>query len=337
MARSVRVASCFFLVGLVLLLPSQAAALPPTCISATLYTPVNTRLVLGAAGNPCSDPEGDPYTVALTSEPTHGTLAPDGSYYDPDPGFHNVDVFSYQATVSPTEKSAIATITIIVDSAPVCSDGSATTSFNHAVTIAEFPCSDVDDPTTFTVIVDDGAHGTVTVDGTTGEVSYLPAPGFVGTDSFPFWAEDDFGQASPKRSMTVTVTNPPAATPLPTATVLPAPPPPAPPDRTAPVVTLKNASVKQAVSIVVTTSENASATLTLSLDKALARKLKVGRTVGTLKTALTAGNATLSIRLTAKARKVLKRVRRAKLTLTAVVTDAAGNTTTKTLVLTLKK
>ena len=154
--------------------------------------------MLGAAGNPCSDPDGDTYTVAATMLPAHGTLAPDGSFYDPAPGFHNVDFFSYQATDSHNEKSAIATITIIVDSAPVCTDGSAATTVDHAVTILDFPCSDVDGASEFALVVFDGRHGKVVVGHPTETVTYLPDPGFAGTDSFGFWAEDDFGQLSQK-------------------------------------------------------------------------------------------------------------------------------------------
>jgi hypothetical protein len=217
----------------------------------------------------------------------------------------------------------------------VCSDGSATTTVDHAVAIPN-PCTDVDGVGEFALAVLDGRHGKVLVDHATETVTYIPDPGFVGSDSFGFWAEDDFGQLSQKRTLAITVTSPPPpVTSVPT--VIAAPPQPPAADTTAPALTLKSAGAKRAVSIVVTTSENASATLTLSLDKALARKLKLSRTVGTLKTTLTPGRTTLSIKLSAKARKVLKRLKRVKLTLTAVVTDAAGNTTTKTLALTLKK
>jgi hypothetical protein len=123
--------------------------------------------------------------------------------------------FSYKATDSHNETSPTATITIVVDSAPVCADSSATTQLNHAVTISDFPCSDVDSPDEFSVIVDDGAHGTVTVNDDTGDVAYLPDPGFVGTDSFPFWAEDELGQVSNERKLTVTVTTTPPAAPVP--------------------------------------------------------------------------------------------------------------------------
>ncbi|WP_028062686.1 Ig-like domain-containing protein [Solirubrobacter soli] len=339
MAHRVRVASCLCLVGTVLILPSPAAAAPPTCLSATVHTAVNTRADLAAAGNPCTDPDGDTYTLTLSSPPAHGTLGPGGSYYDPNPDFHGIDSFSYTATDTHAETSQPATITLVVNSAPVCTDGSVVTTVGHAVVIPDFPCSDVDDPDTFVVIVDDGAHGTVDVadDGT---VTYFPSPGFAGTDTFPFWAEDDFGGVAGKRTMTVTVNNPPpAATPVPT----PAPLPPAvpastpPPDKTAPTVTLKNASKKQSVAITLTTSENGSATLTVTLDKATARKLKLGRTVGTLKAAVKPGTSTLKVKLSAKAAKAFKKLKAVKLTVTAVVLDGAGNQTTKTVQVTIRR
>jgi hypothetical protein len=123
----------------------------------------------------------------------------------------------------------------------------------------------------------------------------------------------------------------------------------APKDLTAPTVSLRSAAkplkqtLAKGLAIELTTNENASATLTLTLDKATARKLRVDRkakgpvTVGTIRSALTAGKATIPIRLSAKARKALKAVKRVKLTLTAVVTDTAGNKTTKTLAVTLKR
>ena len=114
-------------------------------------------------------------------------------------------------------------------------------------------------------------------------------------------------------------------------------PPAAPKDLSAPTVALKNASKKQAVAIALTTNENASATLTLALDKATAKKLKLSRTVGTLKAALKPGTSTLKVKLSSKAAKAFKKLKPVKLTVTAVVADTAGNKTTKTLEVTLKK
>ena len=86
-----------------------------------------------------------------------------------------------------------------------------------------------------------------------------------------------------------------------------------------------------------TSNETGVATFTPTLYKATAKKLKLSRTVGTLKAALEAGTSTLKIKLSSKAAKAFKKLKPVKLTLAAVVTDAAGNQTTKTLKITLKK
>ena len=95
--------------------------------------------------------------------------------------------------------------------------------------------------------------------------------------------------------------------------------------------------------IVLTTNENATAQLTLTVDKATARKLKLDRKakkavpVGTLKATLTAGSRTLKITLSSKAKRAFKTAKTVKVLVTVVVTDAAGNKTTKTLTTTLKR
>ena len=185
-------------------------------------------------------------------------------------------------------------------------------------------CSDADQDV-LDVFVGTPGHGTLTFSGSS--VIYTPAPGYSGPDALTLYAEDDF-YSSDDATLAITVSPPPA--PIPTVA-------PAPKDLSAPTVALKNASKKQAVAIAVTTNENASAVLTLALDKKTAGKLKLGRTVGTLKAALTPGTSTLKVKLSAKAAKTFKKLKRVKLTLTAVVTDAAGNKTTKTLAVTLKR
>ena len=104
------------------------------------------------------------------------------------------------------------------------------------------------------------------------------------------------------------------------------------------MISLKDASKKQSAAITLTTNENATATLTLSLDKATAKKLKLSRTVGTVKAALAPGKATISVKLSAKARKAFKKLKRVKL-----IPHRGGrrrrrqSRSTKTVTVTLKK
>ena len=250
------------------------------------------------------------------------------------------------------EVSLPATVRILVDTPPDCDDSVASVDAGTTTVLPDFPCEDVDDDREFIVFIDDGAHGTVTIDDFTGEVSYTPDAGFTGTDKIPYYAEDDFELRSPERAMTITVEAVPVpapAVPTPVATVLPSLPPTAPLDGTPPSVTLKSAAkplkqtLSKGVAIQLTTNENSTATLTLTVDKATARKLRLDRkargavTVGTLKAALTPGSPTVTVKFSSKARRAFKSAKRLKLLLTAVIVDVAGNRTTKTLTVTLKR
>jgi VCBS repeat-containing protein len=53
------------------------------------------------------------------------------------------------------------------------------------------------------------SQGTLTLQ-SNGQWTYLPAPGFVGTDTFTFKASDYYGGQSPTRTLTITVTTNPA-------------------------------------------------------------------------------------------------------------------------------
>jgi hypothetical protein len=293
--------------GLVLMLPAAAHAVPPQCPGASLVTAVSTPLSLPAPS--CTNTTG-PGTLVVPpgGGPAHGTITPGSpNVYTPTAGYHGRDQFKYQLNDPGNGLSNEATVMILVDTAPTCSDSSATTQVGVPLRVRNFPCGDRDpeDQDIFDVIVDDGANGIVTIDPITNDVIYTPNPGFAGTDSFPYWAEDQFGlESAPHSRMTVTVTNPVVATPVATPIATPIP---APKDLSAPSVTLKNASKKQALAVRVTTNENASATLTVALDKATAKKLKLSRTAGTLKTSLKAGTSTLKIKLSSKAAKAFKK------------------------------
>jgi hypothetical protein len=190
----------------------------------------------------------------------------------------------------------------------------------------------------------DGAHGTVDSDFAALEVIYTPEPGFEGTDEFPFYGSDSAGLNTGTRTMRVTVARPAQPTPTPAPTPIASVTPPAAADTTAPKTTAKavSASIAKGVSLTLAGNEAGTAKLTLSVDKATARKLKLDPkakgavTIGTGTPKLVNGSVKFTIRLTATARKKLKRVRKLKALLTVVATDAAGNSATTTLTIVLK-
>ena len=113
----------------------------------------------------------------------------------------------------------------------------------------------------------------------------------------------------------------------------PAPGGPAGPDTTPPSATLAaprqklKAVIAKGLALRAACGEPCTFPLQLVLDKATAKKLKLGRkaiVIGRL-TRSVDGTATFKVKLTAKARKALKKAKHLKLAVRATATDAAGN------------
>lgn len=280
-------------------------------------------------------------TVAITRTPIGGTLPALPGQYTPSPGFNGVDEVRYTVTNTATGlTSAETSINLVVNSLPTCSNGTATTEVDKPLKLV-FPCTDPDGNAVL-IRAEHGAHGTV--DPTVGtQITYTPAPGYVGTDEVSFVGMDGAFQTAP-RTLVITITPAPVvtATPTPTVTATPdasvtpqptAAPTPAPPgggaDTAGPAVTVKASkpSVAKGVALTLTSDEPAIAKLTLT-----AGKHKVA-TAATLKR----GTTTVTLKLSARARKALKAKRAVKSTLTVVATDAAGNAATTKVAVTLKR
>ena len=140
---------------------------------------------------------------------------------------------------------------------------------------------------------------------------------------------------------------PPEPTPDPAP--LPSPPdggPVRPTDTSAPVLTAAPKAPKLAklltsgIPVKVGCSEACSVTVVASVDKATAKSLKLGRKleVGRIVKRLAAGKtATLSVKLSAKAKKAAKKQRSLKLKLTITAVDDAGNTKVTTKSVTVRR
>ena len=309
--RAGLVVGLFLLAGSAFASPASAQL---SCPDASIVTSPGTALTFTAPT--CANAAG-PVTYSEVTPPASGMATYGAQFtFTPTAGFHGRDTYVYSGFdggIAPDN----GTISVLVDTKPTCTSGTATVAANSSVQVP-VTCADADGDM-FTYELDTPANGTVALQGP--QYIYTPKAGFSGTDSFTYRAKDTFDLTADTATISVTVTAPPAAA----------------PDRSAPTVTLKNASKKQVLSITVTSNEAGSATFTAALDRATAKKLKLSRTVGTLKRTLKAGTATLKIKLSSKAAKAFKKRKSVKLTVTAVVTDAAGNTTTKTLKVTLKR
>ena len=112
----------------------------PVATNDTYSTAVNTTLTVGAPGVLANDkdPDGDPITAVLVSQPADGTLTfnGDGSFtYSPAAGFSGTDSFTYQATDGQI-LSNVATVTINMGQPPVANDDSYSTNENTVLSVA---------------------------------------------------------------------------------------------------------------------------------------------------------------------------------------------------------
>jgi len=152
-----------------------------------------------------SDPDDDPLTFSVLDAPVNGTLsgtAPDLTY-TPGSNYYGSDSFTYKANDGMAD-SELATVNITITSvndAPVAEDQSVSTEVNLPLAIT-LVGSDVDgDELTF-VVATPPTNGTLS--GNAPNVTYTPAAGFSGADSFEFTVAD--GQAiSVPATVTITV------------------------------------------------------------------------------------------------------------------------------------
>ena len=191
----------------------------------------------------CSDPDGDDLTMAIASQPEHGTASAPNTWgeftYTPDAGFVGVDEIGVTATDDHGGTSAVATITVHVGettsepSQPRCTsfaanvDASGSRRVQLVCTTAPFPGEVVPE------VVDGPGHGTLGTVDSAGWVTYAPEPGFVGVDRFTYRGTKD-GQTSELATVELHVSvpappeedAPPADPPAPPRNDPPPPPPP---------------------------------------------------------------------------------------------------------------
>ena len=92
--------------------------------------------------------------------------------------------------------------------APTCRPATTTTGFGKATTV-QLHCSDILGLTVSYAIVSNPAHGSVSLNASTGLATYTPAGGYSGPDSFTFTGSSSHG-TSAAATVTVTVVKPPS-------------------------------------------------------------------------------------------------------------------------------
>jgi hypothetical protein len=161
----------------------------------------------------CPNPAGAPVTYALDAGPSHGSLsafdAASGKVtYTPAAGYVGGDSFTYHGTAA-NGTATVQTVSITVNPPPTCQARSAVTHTGAAVSVT-LSCSDPSGAAVSYAIVAGPAHGTLSgLSTTSGQVTYTPAAGYSGTDTFTYHATSANGTAS-TQTVSITVNPPPS-------------------------------------------------------------------------------------------------------------------------------
>ena len=138
-----------------------------------------------------SDPDSDPLTYTIISNPTNGTLicTNENCTYTPNPNYNGTDSFTYKANDG-EEDSNTATVNITVtpeNDAPVSDDLSFTTNEDTSLNLSLVSNDTDGDSLTYTV-VSTPINGSVSC--TTSNCTYTPNPNYNGSDSFTYKTND---------------------------------------------------------------------------------------------------------------------------------------------------
>jgi hypothetical protein len=160
-----------------------------------------------------TDTDGDTIMATVRTLPTHGVLVlqPDGSFtYTPAPGFTGTDTFTYVATDAGGLSSAPATVTIAVPPAPVAARDAYGTVEGTPLTVSVANGVLTNDSVAgggalTSTVVTQPTHGTLSLQ-PNGSLTYTPAGGFSGTDTFTYSACTTANACSPATTVTITVT-----------------------------------------------------------------------------------------------------------------------------------
>lgn len=143
-------------------------------------------------------------TLQSVTDPDKGTatIVAGQVLYTPNADFNGTDTFAYTVSDGTSTVGAAVTVTVLpVNDAPVAKADSAKTTVGTAKTLDVLANDeDVDGDALVVVLQSQPAHGTASLDASTQQVTYTPVAGYVGDDSFTYYASD--GTAN---SATVTV------------------------------------------------------------------------------------------------------------------------------------
>ena len=195
-----------------------------TAVNDSATTPQNTAVTTTVLANDTVTSGASPLnpaSVTVTSAPAHGSTTVNTTTgaitFTPTAGYTGMDSYSYQVCdgSTPTPVCATATVTVTVGgNTVVANPDTATTQPITAVAInvRANDSSSTGQPLAIPTVTGAAAHGSTSVDGTTGVITYTPASGFSGQDTFVYRVCDTSTPTPVCSSATVTVTVPDTVT-----------------------------------------------------------------------------------------------------------------------------
>lgn len=172
----------------------------PVGVNDATTTPINTPVTTTVTANDGPSATG---AIVTPTNGAHGTTTADASgkvTYTPVANFTGTDTYTYTLTNFGQTSDPI-TVTVTVK--PVGTNDADVTQINTPVTTT-VKSNDGASATGTTVTPTNGAHGTTTVDAT-GKVTYTPATGYAGTDSYTYTLTTPDGVVSDPITVNITV------------------------------------------------------------------------------------------------------------------------------------
>jgi uncharacterized protein YhjY with autotransporter beta-barrel domain len=176
----------------------------PTVTTKAVSTPYATATSINVSGAITGT---DVTSVNVATQPSHGTASVSGETitYTPSSAFYGgTDTFTYTAS-NPGGTSSAATVTVTVTSlaTPTAAALSVSTTSGMPLLIEATAGASSSQPLTGVRVVSQPTHGAADASGE--QITYSPATGFTGTDSFTYEVSNQFGSSQPA-TITVTVT-----------------------------------------------------------------------------------------------------------------------------------
>jgi hypothetical protein len=155
-------------------------------------------------------------SVTITTVAAHGTTTVDSATgsitYQPTSNYSGADSFQYTVQDNLGAQSNAASVTVSVQPAPVAANDTATLQANKSVVIAvlanDTSSGGTLDQASIKIVVAP-THGTAVV--SSGEVTYTPATGYTGLDTFQYSVQDNLGTTSNVATVSMNVTAPPSS------------------------------------------------------------------------------------------------------------------------------